>query len=832
MKSSALIALAALATGAGAAAGSSARGLSLANVDRGAITISTPEGSVEVLPVSDGIYRVRHIPASDPSLLFLPSQSAVLAETQSEGPTDSGQYVVMFPDKAVNHSSLATVSIDRNTGLVSFLRPDGSLLLRETLASGNDNPDLKRISLLSPGSRNIYGAGERGHSLRLNPGGNGVDSLSMYNRQNYGYTGSDPRISQMGISVPYIASDNGFGILFDDFAKASLQFRGDTIQYTSESPFGISYYVMTGDAATPSLAEQTEMYTRLTGRQPLPPLWALGYITSKYGYHDRKETEEVVDRLKNAGYPLDGVVLDLYWYGVEQDMGRLEWNAEKWPDHAEMLRNLADKGINMILISQPYVNKGGAIDNYNLLSEAGMLVKNAEGNTHDVTTWVGDAGMIDVSNPATREWLWNRLRGLTSEGVAGWWGDLGEPEVHPSTIIHDNGMTAEQYHNAYGNEWSRLIYDGLRKDFPAMRPLLMMRGGTAGLQRYGVFPWTTDVSRSWGGLEPQIRLMLSSGLSGLGYMGSDVGGFAVDPEHPTDPELYVRWLQMGTFSPMLRTHAQEQPEPFNYPGVEEISKRFIKMRYEWLPYNYTLAYENATTGAPLARPLNFYGARDEKYADVGDEYLWGRDVLVAPVLTKGAKTRKVLFPEGEWVSWTNPSRRFKGGSTATVQAPLSELPLFVRAGAVIPLFMRPAENTRDYDGRFLTLRYFRSSEESESVIFDDDHLSPTSLEDNAYQLLQVKAIPETDGSLTFDLSATGRFEGMPSARQITLEIPATAKAAAEVTLNGRSVPFVSSAARLGDEGWTFDAATHLLTLRFNWGMELLRVEISPAVSLK
>ena len=178
-----------------------------------------------------------------------------------------------------------------------------------------------------------------------------------------------------------------------------------------------------------------------------------------------------------------------------------------------------------------------------------------------------------------------------------------------------------------------------------MRPLIMMRGGTAGLQRYSVFPWTTDVSRSWGGLQPQVNLMLNSGLSGLGYMSSDLGGFAVDPEHPRDEELYVRWVQMGAFTPVMRTHAQQQPEPYHYPGSEEILKRFVKMRYQWLPYNYTLAYENSAFGRPLARPLNFNGENPgEKYASLTDEYMWGNEVLVAPVMEQGARERKVLFP--------------------------------------------------------------------------------------------------------------------------------------------------------------------------------------------
>lgn len=466
----------------------------------------------------------------------------------------------------------------------------------------------------------------------------------MFNRQNYGYTDTDERINQMNITIPYFASSKGYGILVDDYNKADLVL-GNTIEYSSETPKPLTYYFINGEG---TLEGATRNYTLLTGRQEMPPFWAMGYITSKYGYHTENETLGAIDSLKNNGYPVDGIVLDLYWYGTETDMGKLQWDDKQFPHHREMLDKLHAQGVKLVPISQPYINKKGAIDNYNMLKENGMLTRNAEGETHDVTIWVGESGMFDVSNPETRKWMWNRYKQLTDDGgIDGWWGDLGEPEVHPLTIMHASGETASQYHNIYGNEWSRIIYEGWKEAYPDRRPLLLMRGGTAGLQRYSVFPWSTDVSRSWGGLTPQINIMLNSGLSGLGYMSSDLGGFAVDRENPYIPELYVRWVEMGAFTPTFRTHAQFKPEPYHYPQYKRELLKIVKGRYEWLPYNYTLAYENASAGLPLARPLNFStDGTDNKYADVQDEYLWGADVLVAPVLAKGVRSRSVLFPEG------------------------------------------------------------------------------------------------------------------------------------------------------------------------------------------
>ncbi len=759
-------------------------------------TVATGKGEVAVTPLTDNIFHIATFSRKGAEMLPA-SQSAVLepgAPSIRTALDDSSFWL---------YSPTTTVRVDRFTGRVSFMTPDGDTLLSE--AGGIDNSgDVKTVTFTSRADETFYGAGERGHRLRLNG-----DSLSMYNRQNYGYTGSDPRISQMGISVPYFASDAGYGVLFDDYNRAALELR-DTITYTSDTPLPLSYYFINGGK---TLAGTTEGYTRLTGRQDLPPFWALGYVTSKYGYHNQKEALGAVDSLKTRGYPLDGIVFDLYWYGVETDMGRLAWDTTQWPDHRGMIRDLDSLGVNLVMITQPYVNKKGAIDNYNYLSERGMLAKDSLGRTHDVTTWVGDAGMIDVSNPETREWLWQRLRPLTEEGVYGWWGDLGEPEVHPLYIRHANGQTASQYHNVYGNEWSRILYEGLRRDFPDRRPLLMMRGGTAGLQRYSVFPWTTDVSRSWGGLEPQVNLMLSSGLSGLAYMSSDLGGFAVDPAHPIDPELYVRWVGMGAFTPFMRTHAQLMPEPYHYPGQEPIIKKFIRMRYEWLPYNYTLAYENAAFGYPLARPLNFRGDNpDRRYAALSDEYLWGDNVLVAPVMKKGATSRKVLFPAGEWIDWRDASRRYRGGTEATLSAPLSDLPLFVKAGSFIPQYPDRIENVRQYDPSRLWVRYYPADTVTRYTLYDDNRLSPTSLADGDYQLINFSG-SRAGGAISVQLSSEGKYAGMPAVRMITFEIPGVARPS-QVMLGDIRLEEAVSPKAIRQYGYSYDQSTRTLYVRF------------------
>lgn len=771
--------------------------------------VGTPTGTVAVTPITPDIFKISRIPASERTFKLPQPKASVLS------PSAEGVSWAVTPSQVIFTSPSTTLTVNRVTGQTSFLNAKGDTIMSE--AEGVDNSgDVKTVRLRNDVAQNFYGTGERGHSLRLNG-----DTLVMYNRQNYGYGGGDTRLSQMGITMPWFVSDAGYGVLFDDHNRASLVLGNDTIIYESETPKPLSYYFVNGDG---SLQGAVSRYTELTGRQQLPPFWALGYITSKYGYHNEQEALGAIDSLKQRGYPVDGIVFDLYWYGKETDMGRLEWNRDRFPDPQRMLDSLRSQGIHTVLINQPYINKIGALDNYNMLSGAGMLVKDSAGNTHDVTTWVGDAGMFDMSNPDTRTWLWERLRSLTTPGISGWWGDLGEPEVHPLSIVHANGQTAAQYHNQYGNDWSKTIYEGLRADFPGMRPLLMMRGGTAGLQRYSVFPWTTDVARSWQGLQPQITLMLNSGLSGLGYMSSDIGGFAVDPQKPYDPELYVRWLQMGAFTPVLRTHAQSKPEPYHYPKYEDIIKKFIKERYRWLPYNYTLAYENTVEGMPLARPVNFHSEGGEVSANITDEYLWGPEVLIAPVLRQGAKSRRVYFPEGDrWVNWNRPSQSFAGGSTATVSAPLSQLPMFVKAGSFIPQYMQPIENVEQYDPRFLTVKYFPATEASEFTMFDDNRLSPTSLSDGQYQLTTFSAVPQ-GRRLEIDIVSEGSYPGMPDGRTITLEIPGIAAPKA-VIVNGRKLFEVDSPKAIRNAAWSFDAATRTLTVGFGYDYKPLKITI-------
>lgn len=760
----------------------------------GVFTSNTKDGRVVTITIiSDDIIKISNTAKGE----VIPiSQSAVLA------PEDfAGEAMEVGGNQVITTATGVIATLNNATGAVTITSGEN-----RAISDNGERPIIdgkQSLSLSTMGAGSFYGAGERGFSYNL-----AGDTLVMYNKQNYGYKKGEKRIKQMNITMPLFISSSGYAVLFDDYAAAEM-IMNNPIKYITESRQPVSYYFINGAG---TLSGVVSKFTSLTGRQELPPFWAMGYITSKYGYKTASETEGVIDTLKLNNYPVDGVVLDLYWYGKEEDMGRLAWEPEQWQDHKAMLARLQDKGVNTIIISQPYVLKNGkAIDNYNELSPKGMFCRDSVGSTHDVTIWVGTGGMFDVSNPDTRQWMRERYKLLTDEGVGGWWGDLGEPEVHPETIFHHNGLTAREYHNLYGNEWSRIIYELYKEEYPETRLMTLMRGGTAGLQRYSVFPWSTDVSRSWGGLQPQVTIMLNSGLSGLGYMSHDVGGFAITEDNVVDPELYVRWLQLGTFSPILRTHAQQVAEPYRYAEHQDIILDLIKTRYRWLPYNYTLAYENASQGFPMVRPLNFYSHVSTKYDDIEDQYLWGRDVMIAPVVEQGATSRRIVIPEGRWIDYNNPSNVYNEGDTIEYNAPLSVLPMFVRAGAFIPQVDYAMGNTRDYHTDNYTIEYFPvEGIESEYTLFEDDRKSTTSLVDDAYSLITFIGQTTYNG-YEIRVSNDGTYAGAPKQKRLTFVIHNVDSKPRQVLVDGK---------KLSSKAMFFNAKEETLMVSFDWNVDI------------
>lgn len=450
-----------------------------------------------------------------------------------------------------------------------------------------------------------------------------------------------------------------------------------------------------------------------------------------------------------------------------------------------MMSDFAAQGVRTICITEPFFTSDS--QNYSVLKQKGYFADDDVSNMG----WLGSdrVGLIDASNPEAMDWMWQFYKQRTEEGMGGWWLDLGEPESHDDDSRHIGG-TVGQVHNEFGDLWTSRIYRGYKEDFPDVRPFLMPRAGTAGMQRYSTFPWSGDIRRSYKGLEAQIPALLSAGMSGVGYLGNDVGGFAADGVG-TDADLYLRWVEMSTFSPMLRTHSTDRPEPYlpEYASVFDAVKKYLHLRYSYLPYTYTLAWENAVKGTPLARPLNFHDSADAASSPAGcrDQYLWGRDIMVAPVVTENTVKRSIAFPQGTWVDLNDLTKVYAGGSTVEYDVPMEKLPYFGRMGSFIPQFSQTAYTTSsEIDNSRLTITCLLPASTTEavrSVMFDDDHVSTTSLADGSYLLTTFEGEGTTDGHV-IRVSHSGAYTGMPAVRTYTLVIPCYADRVKSVAAAG------------------------------------------------
>ena len=390
----------------------------------------------------------------------------------------------------------------------------------------------------------LYGGGAR--ALGMNRRGN---RLQLYNKAHYGYETHAPL---MNFSMPIVLSSKQYMLHFDNAPIGYLDLdseKTNTVTYETISGRK-TYQVIVGD----SWLDLIDNYTDLTGKQPLPPRWSLGNFSSRFGYHSQRETTETINTFRQEKIPVDAVVLDLYWFGkdIKGTMGNLEVFKDSFPDVKKMTADFRKKGVKTIFITEPFV-----LTTSKKWKEAvakNVLATDSVGNPFVYDFYFGNTGLIDIYNPKGKKWFWNIYKEIQALGVDGFWGDLGEPEVHPQALQHAKG-SADEVHNIYGHDWARLIFEGYQEEYPTERPFILMRAGYSGSQRFGMIPWSGDVNRTFGGLQSQPEIALQMGMQGMGYMHSDLGGFA---GANLDDELYVRWLQYGVFQPIYRPHAQEE----------------------------------------------------------------------------------------------------------------------------------------------------------------------------------------------------------------------------------------------------------------------------------
>jgi oligosaccharide 4-alpha-D-glucosyltransferase len=769
------------------------------------LQIHTDEGKVEITALASDAFEVFYQPDG---IKQLPSFAidGVAKQTELDITDKSDSLVLSAPG--------IRAEISKSPFKIRYFRYDTLLLAEHEGLFVNDNKRgfsfaLQEDEKLLGGGERIVGMDRRGQRLPL------------YNKAHYGYTTES---KQMYFGLPAVMSSNKYVLIFDNSARGEMDLgAANTDEMRFEAVGGRTSYIVVAGESYPSLIEH---YVTVTGKQPLPPRWALGSFASRFGYRSEQEVRDTVKLYQESGFPLDAIVLDLYWFGadVKGHMGNLSWDEKTFPTPQKMISDLRKEGVKTILITEPFVLSSSK--KWQDAASNNALVKNAEGNPYQFDFYFGNTGLIDVFNNDARDWFNQSYSALFKQGVAGWWGDLGEPEVHPSDAVHNlNGITAtgDEVHNAYGHKWAEQVYQHQLQLAPNERPFIMMRSGFVGSQRYGMIPWTGDVSRSWDGLKPQVELSLQMGLFSFGYTHSDLGGFAGGDVF--DPQMYIRWLQYGIFQPVFRPHAQDNiaPEPVFHKGkTKDILRTYVELRYAMLPYNYSLAFENSMTGMPLMRPMFFEDEADLSLIDEKDQYFWGDALLVKPITQANQKEVSVKLPKGAWFNfWSD--ERYEGDKTITLPTDIKLLPVFARAGAIIPMTV-PVLSTKDYSTKALDLHYYadKSAQHSTATMYNDDGKNPHSIRDGAFETITFSAKRGTDknrpDSLSFTLQRQGSFKGMPNSRMVTLWVHNWLQNVTKVMVGEKQLPYIADKTEFlnSNRGAWWNSETKTLEVKFNW----------------
>jgi alpha-glucosidase (family GH31 glycosyl hydrolase) len=617
--------------------------------------------------------------------------------------------------------------------------------------------DVEKIHFNLTQDELLYGAGAR--ALGMNRRGY---RLQLYNRAHYGY---EEHSELMNYTMPMVVSNKCYAIHFDNAQIGYLDLDSKKNNVLTYETIGgrKTYQVIVGDDWKDLLSE----YTDLTGHQPMPPRWAFGNFASRFGYHSEAEARNVVNQFRKDSIPLDAIIFDLYWFGkeIQGTLGNLAFDTDSFPQPKEMINDFKNQGVKTVLITEPFILTTSK--KWQEASDKKLLGTNEQGEPFTYDFYFGNTGLLDVFKPETRTWFWDIYKDLHSYGARGFWGDLGEPEVHPAKLKHVVGY-ADEVHNIYGHEWAKLIYEGYKKDYPNERPFILMRSGSTGTQRFGIIPWSGDVNRTWGGLRPQMEISMQMGLQGIAYMHSDLGGFGGPND---DPELYVRWLQYGVFQPIFRPHGQEEVPSeaiFKDEKTKQLAKEAIELRYQLLPYNYTLAFENHVNGTPLMRPIFMEDTSSHWSDSLATEYMWGSCFLVKPITKKiGENTMPIEVvhaPAGTWYNlqtgrrlssskrivtmYVSDSKRKpfkKGYESSSIDLPyylvngdLNSIPVMVKGGSFVP--MSPIiQSTEAYVDSLVTIHYYDGPEltESKGMWYEDDGLTNEAYERGVFKLLQM-----------------------------------------------------------------------------------------------
>ena len=559
----------------------------------------------------------------------------------------------------------------------------------------------------------VYGLGEKAFGLNLRG-----RRLEMWNTDPQCYLPGDDPIHLNIPTLVALREGRAYGFFFDNPGRARFDLgraRPDRLRYEADGGELCVYFF-----AGPTMPAVLERYTRLTGRMPLPPRWMLGYHQSRWSYFPEQAVRDLAAEFRRRRFPCDALHLDIHY----MDGYRVfTWDRERFSRPARLLADLGAEGFRVICILDPGVKVDPGYHVHDGGLDRDAFCRLPDGRLFRGPVWPGQCYFPDYTHPGVRAWWGGLYASLLADGVAGFWNDMNEPAIFggemPRTVRHHyegRGASHEQVHNVYGLLMARAAAEGVRRLRPEARVPLISRAGYAGLQRYALV-WTGDNNSRWEDLRIGVSMCLNLGLSGVALCGPDVGGFAGD----CDGELLVRWTQVGALTPFFRNHsaigtACQEPWAFGEPYAS-ICRRWIELRYELLPYVYTAAWQAARTGLPMMRPLSLAYPDDRRTYSLDDQFLLGDALLAAPVGRPGQVSRRVYLPGGAWYDFWTGARCWGEVEAA---APLELMPLYVRAGTVLP--RGPVlQHTGQWPPPALRLHIYPG--DGQSWLYEDDGLS-------------------------------------------------------------------------------------------------------------
>jgi alpha-glucosidase len=683
------------------------------------VELTSGAAKVRITAFNEGVFRVRLAP------------TGVFAK-------DSSWAVIVSPEPPVlkieeNQKEIRIITsrliatIQKSPLLINFAEPAGSVLLADepTLPMAWNGPRI-HVWKKMPQDENYFGLGDKpGPMNRRNR------SFTNWNTDAFGWQESTDPIYK---TIPFfigLMKGVAYGLFFDNTYRSSFDFGKESPDYFSFGAEGgeLNYYFFAG----PEPKKIIEQYSALTGRTPLPPFWTLGYQQCRYSYYPEARVREIAQLLRSKKISADTIYLDIDY---QEGYAPFTINRQYFPDFEKMIADLREQGFHIITITDLHIkrfpNRGYAPFDSGIKND--VFVKNPDGSVYVGPVWPGESVFPDFTLTRVRDWWGNLYKDFSAMGVSGFWNDMNEPAVFrypgktmPLDVVHrlDDGTTLDHraIHNVFGMQNARATYEGLRKLQPDERPFVLTRAAFAGAQRYAA-TWTGDNLATWNHLSMSTPTLLSMGVSGYPLVGDDIGGFGSSP--PAD--LLTRWYEVGAFNPIYRNHAAKgtaDHEPWaNGPEHEAIRKKYIEMRYRLLPYIYTLTEETTRTGLPMMRPVFLeYPQSQEFYGDDHD-FLFGPDLFVSPVVSETIDAQGIALPPGEWFDfWT--SEKHTAQDKINLHPRLDELPLYVRAGAILPMQPVVQSTSETPDGPLQLRAYLPTSTSSTdcrgSLYQDDGH---------------------------------------------------------------------------------------------------------------